>query len=515
MRGITGFGLGVLAVVSACSGPTDDVDSADSHLESVPDWDRAVTRPANESAAAASREACQFHRGALPAETLGAEVPVGDNIPIKTVVVLMQENRSFDSYFGHLNQFAHRSDIESAPENTTNPERINTPGSPTHPWQHAPLLCLADTNHEWSGSHIELNGGKVDGFFQANEGYLEDGSNMGFLKQSTLGEVVRLPDGSPNLGALTGERALWWYDERDIPFYYQLASTFAIGDHYHSSLAGPTYPNRDYLYAATSMGVTADHAVKSKIPSADNNVLVFDELEKRGVTWNIYVDHIPHVPRVGAFLGAGFISRWKDNHIRPMASFHDDARSGTLPQVVFIDANIDEDVNGEDEHPPGDIQTGQKFVADRVHELFASPQWKELALFITYDENGGLYDHVVPPKACKPDGIEPVLENSEDREAGGAFDQLGFRVPFMVVSPFAKKAFVSHKTYDHTSITRFIETKFRLPALTNRDANADPLFDFFDFGHPAFMQAPSIPTPSIDSTQMTACQTLFTPPQRN
>jgi phospholipase C len=492
--------------VAACAQEPPDPASADEHLEAA-DWDRPTTRPASEAAASAARAACTFRRGAMPSETLGAEVPVDAEIPIKTVVVLMQENRSFDSYFGHLNRFANRNDIESAPEDTTLPESIERPDSPRHPWQHAPMLCFADTNHEWAGNHVEYDNGKLDGFFQANNGYFE--SDQSFLNE----RFIDLSPSGTRLSALTGERALWWYDERDIPFYYELASTFGIGDHYFGSLLGPTYPNRDYLYAATSMGVTTNHSPHFSNLGPENNILIFDELEKRGISWAIYVDGFPHVPRVGSFIGAGFLSRWKDDHIKHMTTFKSDAHDGTLPQVLFIDANITEDVNGDDEHPPGDIQTGQKFVSDRVHDLFASPQWKEMALFITYDEHGGIFDHVVPPRACKPDGIEPVLEEKEDRPFPGAFDQLGFRVPFMVVSPFAKPRFVSHRTYDHTSITRFIETKFKVPALTSRDANADPLLDFFDFQHPAFLQPPAIAALTVDPDRFSLCQTLFTKPQ--
>ncbi len=492
MRRLVVLGL----LVAGCSGSAaeDAADQSAAQTGAPAAWDRKVDRPANDGVAASQRASCKFTRGAMPAETLGAELPVDKAIPIETVVVLMQENRSFDSYFGHLGKYAGRNDIESAPENASNPEKVGALGSPRHPWTHAPQLCIADTNHEWAGSHLEYGDGKMNGFFQANQGYAESATRL-------------------EADQLAGDRAMWWYDERDNPFYYELASTFAIGDHYHSSLLGPTYPNRDYLYAATSRGVTTGHAMDLSGLGADKNVLVFDELSARGVDWAIYVDWFPHIPRVGASVGASFMSRWAGNRIRTMSDFSDEAKSGTLPPVVFLDASINEDVNGEDEHPPGDIQIGQKFVSDRVHELFESPQWSKMALFITYDEHGGIYDHVAPPPACPPDGIAPVLENDEDREWPGAFDRLGVRVPFIVVSPFAKPRYVSHKTYDHTSITRFLEAKFKLPALTSRDANADPLFDFFDFEHPAFAAPPAIRHATIDDARYSQCKAIFDPPR--
>src|SRR5205814_10445377 len=138
----------------------------------------------------------------MPAETHGASLPVDVDIPIKNIVVLMQENRSFDSYYGHLGKYAGRTDIESAPEGSVNPEQAGDATSPVHAWQHAKTLCISDTNHEWAGSHLEFDGAKMDGFFEANQGFFEKGQ----------------PKVAPEL--LSGERALWWYDERDIPFYY-------------------------------------------------------------------------------------------------------------------------------------------------------------------------------------------------------------------------------------------------------------------------------------------------------
>ena len=498
---VTGLAFASVAT-SGCSGTDGDASAQQDDLfgrGKVPaEWDRTVRRPANEAQASVARRACVFKKGAMPGETLGQELPIDNDIPIKHIVVMMQENRSFDSYFGHLGKFARRSDIESARDDASNPERIDDPTGTRHPWQHAKALCLSDTNHEWSGSHIQYNGGKMDGFFQTNHGFKEEGQ----------------PNVGPEL--LNGERALWWYDERDIPFYYQLASTFAIGDHYHSSLMGPTWPNRDYLYAATSRGVTTN--VRPDMNGLDfpnHDALIFDELQRRRVDWMVFVDGAVHVPRFGTFLGpAQILTRWAGNHIDGMEEFYERARNGTLPQVSFIDANIHEDVDGNDEHPPGNIQNGQKFASNVVHALFKSPNWKDTALFITYDEHGGIYDHVAPPAACAPDDIAPDFRSAEDKEYAaegdpGRFDRLGMRVPFMVISPFTKKGFVSHHVYDHTSITRFIEAKFKVPALTKRDANADALFDFFDFQNPPFRTPPVLPEAVIDQARRAECQALF------
>ena len=131
-----------------------------------------------------------------------------------------------------------------------------------------------------------------------------------------------------------------------------------------------------------------------------------------------------------------------------------------------------------DEHPPANVQVGEKFTHDVIQALVKSPNWSSSAMFLTYDEHGGYYDHVAPPAAPKPDNIAPMLKPGD---TPGAFDRYGIRVPAIVISPYAKTHFVSHTVYDHTSILRFIETRFGLPALTKRDKAANPMLGMFDF----------------------------------
>jgi phospholipase C len=132
----------------------------------------------------------------------------------------------------------------------------------------------------------------------------------------------------------------------------------------------------------------------------------------------------------------------------------------------------------------------------------ASPNWPTSALFLTYDEHGGYYDHVPPPAAPIPDNIPPNLKAGD---TPGAFDRYGFRVPAVVVSPFAKPHYVSHVVDDHTSILRFMELRFGLPALSNRDLNADPMLDMFDFSKPQFTTPPNLPAAVVDPAKLAAC----------
>jgi phospholipase C len=251
---------------------------------------------------------------------------------------------------------------------------------------------------------------------------------------------------------------------------------------------------------------------ESDYPYPKTPATVLDELEANRTSWMYYSDGaLPTLDLLYSSPG----TRWPaegGGHRNPTGSFADfktAAAAGTLPAVSFVDPTLAIVGGGGegDEHPPGDIQLGQKFVSDVVQAVQSSPEWAHTALFITHDEHGGFYDHVAPPKACSPDSIAPILV-AGDTTAGG-FDSYGVRVVLIAVSPYAKKAYVGHHVYDHTSITRFIEAKFKLPALTARDANADPLTDLFDFSKPTFATPPALDAPTIDPNELAYCQMTY------
>ncbi len=167
--------------------------------------------------------------------------------------------------------------------------------------------------------------------------------------------------------------------------------------------------------------------------------------------------------------------------------FYVDAAAGNLPSYCLVEPNYDE----SSEEDPQDIQFGDQFIVKVVNAVMSSPNWPKTMLIWTYDEHGGYYDHVPPPAAIPPDDIPPNLQPGDPP---GTFDQYGFRVPAGVVSPYAKKDFVSHTVYDHTSILKTVEEKWNLPALTRRDANASSLFDMVDLrSKPAFLKPPKLP----------------------
>lgn len=474
-------GLGLLAAgLLGCAGEDDTLPATTSPtgtttegpLPGPEEWNREVTPPTDDEAAQ-HRAACAYKKGSLPAETQGASTPAGKDIPIEHVFVLMMENRSFDHYFQKLPEYG-QPDVEVAPPDFSNPDGEGNPV----PIYHEKRQCFVDTNHGWAGSHAQVNGGKMDGFFLTNDGHHEVPVN------GTL-EMV------------SGKRAMGYHDHTDLPFYYWLANEFSIADHYHSSLQGPTFPNRMFLYAASSFGFTFN-----SLPEAET--ILVDQLEMREVDWKVYASG---TPSLGMFFNQ--FLKYQDDHVRTIDDYFADAAAGTLPQFAFIDPNVGrEGPLQDDEHPPSMASIGERFAARVVEALTKSPVWSKSALFITYDEHGGLYDHVVPPPACPPDDI-PAKYNPGSPEVG--FDQLGIRVPLTVVSPYAKKHFVSHKVYDHTSIVRFIQAKFVMPALSARDANAEAPWEMFDFENPPHADPPEIKVPELDQAQMDECKAIFDP----
>ncbi|MEO8458272.1 MAG: alkaline phosphatase family protein [Chloroflexota bacterium] len=435
-RGAIGLALliGLIAVVVACSGS----DSGPTGTPTVP----VGTFPPSGS----------------PTPVITLDPALHDKIPVDHVVVLMQENHSFDNYFGQLKKYAPSLDVEAQPDDASNPDPKG--GAPIAAYHETSLCASSDLNHSWDGTHSEIDGGAMDGFTAANV--------------------------APN--DPSGKRAMGYYNETDLPFYYGLFSTFAIGDRYFASVPGPTQPNRFYLYSGTSFGRT----VNGLPPSGDefSQRTIFNELDESGVSWKIYSSQ---------FAYSSFFAYVRTNsaaHVSTLADYYADAAAGKLPNVAFVDpVFIGEEEN--DEHPPADAQIGQKFVSDVIAGLMASPNWASSAMFLEWDEHGGYYDHVAPPAAVPPDDIAPMGAT----EPGQKFDSLGVRVPFALISPFAKKSYVSHTTYDHTSVLAFIEERFGLDALTARDGAADPMLEMFDFADAPFVTPPTLPEAVIEEAR--------------
>lgn len=393
-------------------------------------------------------------------DTLGTDAPIGEAMRVSHVLLVMQENRSFDHYFSKLSHGG----VDVAPADVTNPDARGVAVSRYHETRY----CVGDPDHSWEGSHRQWNAGANDGFIVTN--------------------------------GTDGARALGYYDETDLPWYYGLARTFAISDRHFASLLGPTQPNRLFYFAATSFGATSNGIPPVKDGQGKPTQSLFTRLSAAGVSWKVYVSNVAS-PAV--FLP---LILERADHFAPIEQYFADAAADALPQVAIIESRyLDSDaahgMNESDEHANANMQAGQAFTARVVKALMTSPSWKRSVLFLTYDEHGGFYDHVPPPPACEPDDLLPY---------SGRFDRYGFRVPLVAVSPFARRGYVSHVVSDHTSVLRFVEARFGLPALTRRDANADALLDLFDFKHPDF-SVPELPTPVIDAARQAQCERDFPP----
>jgi phospholipase C len=416
-----------------------------------------------ESEAAAAREACTFTRGAMPWETIGEEHPIGGDIPVRHWFILMQENRSFDHYFGTM------PGVDGLPGGTsTNPDGSGAPVATFHQTEY----CTVDTGHGWNAGHEQWNDGANDGFVVNND---------------------------PN-----GRRAMGWYDGSDLPFYWDLYRTFAMSDHHHCSLLGPTWVNREYFLSGTSFGMISNDAIpRERFPATD--FVIFSQLDRIGVDWRIYYGAAPFV---WAAYPTWSLNPARRAHTRELADFQADLAAGDVAPVTYLDPVWDfaGGVEATDEHPHANVQVGQAWVREVVTAIMASPVWADSAILVTYDEWGGFYDHVPPPEACPPGDFPPDLGPTH---APGAYDRLGFRVPLVIVSPWSRPGYVSDRVTDLSSIPRLLQAAFLLPAMTSRDANAWPLLDMFDFGSPAFATPPDLDAAPVDPARLAACHAAF------
>ena len=461
------------------------------------------------------------HPDAASAPPPNPDLAVGtDTLPaIKHIVILMMENHSYDNYFGMLRDHGDgfRLDAQGAP--TAAAGAADGSAVTAHHFSQT-TQGLGVPTQSWHASQIQFNGGANDGFVRSIE------------------ETV--PKGDPTT-------AMGYWTEADLPFYYGLARTFPLADRWFGSCLGPTFPNRRFLIAGTANGLIDDLPVGMADYPATGTI--FDVLSRHGISWTNYHS----TPAAGhvfkRVLGKPVLSaaRWiamntlkwflplihvlQANvqftadlypmglarfvcHLASTEQFFRDVDAGTLPPVAIIDP----DFGAYSEENPGDVQHGEGFAAEVISRVMRGPGWANTVLIWFYDEHGGYYDHVPPPEAVAPDDVigrsllqlpgwfralaRPLLRSSiEQLEAidngPRTFDRLGFRVPAVVVSPYARPGFVSHTTYDHTSILKLIEVKWNLPPLTSRDAAAVAPLDMLDLdGPPAFLTPPDLPAPA-------------------
>jgi phospholipase C len=461
-------------------------------------------------------------RAALkPGERPQPSLPEGtDLLPqIRHIVVLMMENHSYDNYFGMLP--GRGEGFRLGPDGQPTAENPDAGGTSVRTHR---LPATEQTPQvpcqSWHASHRQWNAGKMDGFVTATQAIM--------------------PEADPAIG-------MGYWAEQDLPFYYGLARTFPLCDHWFGSCLGPTFPNRRFLISGTAHGLVDDlpfHLLD--YPPAGT---IFDALTRNGISWANYhpasgdksmlrraAHHRRRMVRRRVASLDSALRRVTEGiqkdiqftadlypfgfarymlHVRGLDAFFRDADNGTLPAFSIVDPAFEE----YSEENPQDIQRGESFAAEVINRVMHGKGWRHTLLIWTYDEHGGYYDHVPPPAAVPPDDVEgrsvdvrPAwlrilqralfprhakdAENSSDTPL--RYDRYGFRVPAVLVSPYARPDCVLSEVFDHTSVLKLAEEKWNLPALTRRDAAAiSPLGAVDLTAPPAFLTPPTLPKPAL------------------
>ena len=356
--------------------------------------------------------------------------------PIEHFVVVMQENHTFDNYFGTYPGADGLPPDECMPVNPRDPsdDRCVRPFHSTGPSE--------DLDHSVATFEIQYNKGRLDGFVHAL-----------------------------NLRNQNGRMSMRYYDDRDLPYYWNLVDEYVVFDRFFSSDKGGSLSNHMFWVAARGV-------VDSSVPPSGYDIpTIFDALQAAGVSWKFYVQNYdPDITfrtppesedadRISQVVWCPLLAipRFVDDptlssHIVDLDEYYEDLRSDRLPAVSYIIPS------GASEHPPGSIQAGQRFISGLIHALMQSDAWESSAFLVTYDDWGGWYDHVPPPQV----------------------DSLGygFRVPAFLVSSYAREGHIDSTVMDFSSIPRFIEENWGLEPIAERDASANTFMLAFDFERP-------------------------------
>jgi phospholipase C len=495
---------------------------------------------------------------------------------IDHVVFMLQENHTFDNYFGMLNIYRQANHWNIGDDgNTYNVDGIddklnsitnNDDEGTAFKLFKLKSTCVDDMTSAWLESYGDVNrydfstarGINMDGFVHTAEGFAKDCQTSGSCSGSYTDT--------------TGERAMGYYDDTFLNYYYYMASQFALSDRWFSPVSSKSVDNRIATFTGgTTQGLTKDPGSDDKLGQLNINN-IFEELDQANVSWKIYYTVTegfctsesncsgsrypatffsslsysyrylsgnsgtctpPQQP--SSVVGDSTNSFCIDtNHIAPLSQYFTDLANGTLPSFAFIEAGY----GNSDEHPGSQqsVLAGQAQVAKIINALMTSSSWKDSAFFFSYDEGGGPYDHVPPvpghsndftdaslgtipdissiavnpdpynpcvPKGgtptthCDLESTDPGAQPGDAAAVNGFAAQLGFRLPNFVVSPFARKHFVSHIPMDHTAVIKFVEDRFigSSAHLTARDAAQPDLLNFFDFNADPWATPPTPPAP--------------------
>ena len=363
-----------------------------------------------------------------------AQPAIQSKTPIQHLIVLMQENHTFDNYFGTF------PGADGLPVDVKMPINPLDPGSAfVTPW-HIGTTTITDLSHTADTFRAQFDNGKMDGFVSALNARNQD-----------------------------GRIAMGYYDGTDIPYYWNLAQNYVLFDHFFSSAKDGSFANHMYWVAASSPQAKKGQPLSKTLANVPT---IFDRLQAAGVSWKFYVENYNPKITYRNVAGQGNresqvvwvpllnFDRFIDNpalssHIVDLSQYFTDLQKGTLPSVAYIVPS------GASEHPPQSPSSGERTVKNIIQELMRSGSWNSSAFMLVYDDWGGWYDHVAPPQV----------------DQGG----YGARVPGLLISPFAKKGYIDGTQLDFTSILKFIEANWNLPSLASRDAGANNFLSAFNF----------------------------------
>ena len=410
----------------------------------------------------------------IPQQPPSHNQPLTFNSAIQHIVFIIKENRTFDQIFGTF------PGADGATTGTISTGQILTLG-------HAPDRLPRDIAHYYWDANTAIDNGKMDKFDQSNDPGVQCNVNGDYL-------------------------CMTQHVQADIPNYFSYASTFTLADHMFSSLKGPSLPNHLYTIAAQSGGVIGnpsseasawgcDAAEGTTVPVVDSNGILTNQfpcfdfetladlLDGAGISWKSYArsgngwnafDEINHIRNT---------SLWTSN-VAPDTQFVTDAQSGQLPAVSWLVPS-----GGQSEHPNNSTCNGENWTVDQINAIMQGPDWGSTAIFLFWDDFGGFYDHVAPPVS----------------------DQFGMgpRVPLLIISPYALPSHISQTTYEFSSVLKFVEERYGLPPLTERDANANDLLDSFNFSQsplpPLILETRPCPPASTPDLNFALPQVVGTP----
>jgi len=361
--------------------------------------------------------------------------------PIQHLMVLLQENHTFDNYFGTY------PGADGLPAGTQMPVDPTNPAAGfVTPW-HIGNATITDLSHSAPTYHDQYDKGKMDAFVSAL-----------------------------NARNQNGKQTMGYYDGTDIPYYWNLADNYVLFDQFFSSAQDGSFANHMYWVAAIPPIAPKGQNLNDVLANVPT---IFDSLQAAGVSWKFYVENynptityrdqassgnkssqVVWVPLLNfdRFIDDPTLS----NHIVDLKQYFLDLNNGTLPAVSYIVPS------GASEHPPSNLMSGQRFVKSIIQELMRSTSWDSSAFMLAYDDWGGWYDHVMPIQV----------------------DDFGYgpRVPVILVSPYAKSGYIDHTVLDFTSMLKFIEQNWNIAPLAGRDTNANNFLSAFDFN-----QSPRLP----------------------